>query len=199
MKSALLLIECQNEWLSPQGKLQRLIEDREMFDQSAKNIEKALQHARKTGMPVAHVGLRFQAGYPELANGQSGLHQAIPVFGTFPLNGFGSQFYEPFKPVDGEFIVMGRSGASGFAGSNLDIWLRNNHIEKVYLTGYATHVCVESTLREAHDRGYHPCLISDACSAFNHIQQDYVLRHVVQHFGEHIPLEQFLSTQILTA
>ena len=83
MKSALLLIEGQNEWLSPQGKLQRLIEDREMFDQSAKNIEKALQHARSIDMPVAHVGLRFQAGYPELANGKSGLRKAIPVLAPF--------------------------------------------------------------------------------------------------------------------
>lgn len=199
MKSALVLIECQNEWLSPQGKLQRLIEDKESFDQSARNIEKALQYARSTGMPVAHVGLRFQKGYPELANGRGGLHKAIPIFGTFAMHESGCEFYEPLKPAEGEFVVTGRTGASGFAGSNLDIWLRNNHIEEVFLAGYATHVCVESTLREAHDKGYHPCLISDACSAFNQLQQDYVLKHVVHHFGEHISLTEFLNTKTLTA
>ena len=169
---ALILIECQNEWLSSKGKLQRLIEDKEMFDLSVKNIEQALQYARAVQMPIAHVGLRFQFGYPELANGKSGLNKAIPTFGTFPLNEFGSQFYEPFQPLQNEFVVTGRTGASGFAGSNLDVWLRNNKIEDLYLVGYATHVCVESTLREAHDKGYNPILIEDATSAFNKNQQN---------------------------
>lgn len=192
---ALILIECQNEWLSSNGKLQRLIEDKEMFDLSVKNIDKALQHARQLRIPVAHVGLRFQEGYPELANGKSGLNKAIPTFGTFPLNEFGSQFFELFQPVYGEFVVTGRTGASGFAGSNLDIWLRNNKIEDIYLAGYATHVCVESTLREAHDKGYNPILLEDATSAFNKIQQNYVIKEIVHHFGEHIKTQDFINVQ----
>jgi len=43
---ALILIECQNEWLSTKGKLQRLIEDKDMFDTSVKNIAKALEYCR---------------------------------------------------------------------------------------------------------------------------------------------------------
>lgn len=196
MNKAFILIECQNEWLSPNGKLQRLIEDRELFDLSVINISKCLKFARHLKMPIAHVGLRFQKGYPELANGKSGLNKAIPIFGTFPLDEFGSQFYEPFQPIEGEFVVMGRTGSSGFAGSNLDVWLRNNKIEEVYLIGYATHVCVESTLREAHDKGYRPILISDASSAFNRRQQDYVINDIVHHFGEHITTENFLDVQL---
>lgn len=190
---ALVLIECQNEWLSPKGKLQKLIEDKEMFNHSIANIEKVLKFARKNNMPIAHVGLRFQKGYPELANGKSGLHKVIPLVGTFPQNEFGSQFYDLFQPIKGEFVVSGRVGASGFSGSNLDIWLRNNKIEDIYLVGYATHVCVESTLRDAHDKGYNTFLISDATSAFNRMQQDYVLNEIVHHFGEHLPTEKFIN------
>ena len=192
---ALILIECQNEWLSPKGKLQRLIEDKEMFDLSIKNIDKALQYARSLKIPVVHVGLRFQEGYPELANGKSGLNKAIPTFETFSLNQFGSQFFELFKPIEGEFVVTGRTGASGFAGSNLDIWLRNNKIEDIYLAGYATHVCVESTMREAHDKGYNPILLEDATSAFNNQQLNYVIKEIVHHFGEHLSTEKILNIQ----
>ena len=191
--SALLLIECQNEWLSSQGKLHRLVEDKALFDNSVVNIEKALAYARNTKIPVVHVGLRFQSGYHELANGKNGLHKIIPQVGTFPLNGSGSQFYEPFQPIDGEFVVTGRTGASGFSGSNLDVWLRNNKIEDVYLAGYATHVCVESTLREAHDKGYNPILLGDATSAFNQTQQDYVINEIVHHFGEHLTTSEFIN------
>ncbi|MDD2814545.1 MAG: cysteine hydrolase [Thiotrichaceae bacterium] len=193
MQHALILIECQNEWLSPTGKLQHLIEDKALFDLSVQNIGKVLHHARAIKMPIAHVGLRFQKGYPELANGKSGLHKAIPIFGTFPVGESGSEFYEAFKPQADEFIVTGRTGASGFAGSNLDIWLRNHKIEDIYIVGYATHVCVESTLREAHDKGYNPVLISDATAAFNQMQQDYVLTQVVHHFGEAVNTASFLK------
>jgi nicotinamidase-related amidase len=191
--SALLLIECQNEWLSTKGKLHGLIEDKAMFNRSVKNISKALEMARNMRMPVAHVGLGFQKGYPELANGKSGLNKTIPSVGTFQLDSFGAEFYEPFRPIEGEFIIKGRCGASGFAGSNLDAWLRKNRIEDLYLVGYATHVCVESTMREAHDKGYNPILLEDATSAFNRKQQDYILNEIVHHFGQHLPTKDFIS------
>lgn len=193
-KSALILIETQNEWMHPEGKLYKgLVKDKEMMQTSISNIEKALDYARKNNMKVIHVGLRFEKGYPELANGKSGLRKAISNAGTFPMNGFGSQFYETVKPIEGEFVVTGRVGASGFTGSNLDAYLRNNKIENLYLVGYATHVCVESTLRDAHDKGYNTYLISDATSAFNRTQQEYVLSEIVHHFGEHLTTEKFIT------
>lgn len=193
-KSALVLIETQNEWMHPEGKLRKAkIKDEQMMLNSMANIEKALVFARKNNIPVIHVGLRFEKGYPELANGKSGLRKAIPNVGTFSVNEFGSQFYETVKPIEGEFIVAGRVGASGFTASNLDAYLRNNKIENIYLVGYATHVCVESTVRDAHDKGYNTFLISDATSAFNKSQQNYVLNEIVHHFGEHLTTKEFAN------
>ena len=193
-KSALILIETQNEWMHPDGKLNKaLLKDKEMMQTSITNIEKALDYARKNNIEVIHVGLRFEKGYPELANGKSGLRKAIPNAGTFPINEFGSQFYETVKPIEGEFVVTGRVGASGFTGSNLDAYLRNNKIENIYLVGYATHVCVESTLRDGHERSYNTYVISDATSAFNKMQQSYFLSEVVHHFGEHLTTEEFVN------
>lgn len=193
-KSALVLIETQNEWMHPDGKLYKaLVSDKKMMSESISNIEKALLYARNNNIEVIHVGLRFEKGYPELANGKSGLRKAIPNAKTFPINEFGSQFYETVKPIEGEFVVTGRIGASGFSGSNLDAYLRNNKIENLYLVGYATHVCVESTLRDAHDKGYNSFVISDATSAFNRMQQDYVLNEIVHHFGEHLTTSEFIN------
>lgn len=183
-KSALILIETQNEWMHPEGNLYKLIEDREMFNESVKNIESVLEYARKVGMPIVHCGLKFQKGHPELANGKTGLREAISRLGNFPIDNFRSEFYETLKPIEGEFITSGRTGSSGFAGSNLDVFLHNNKIETVYIVGYATNVCVESTFREAHDKGYYPVIIHDACSAFNREQQNYVLKDIVHHYGE---------------
>ncbi len=193
-KSALILIETQNEWMHTDGKLYKaLVKDKEMMQTSIENIEKALDYARKNNIEIIHVGLRFEKGYPELANGKSGLRKAIPNAGTFPINGFGSQFYETVKPIEGEFVVTGRVGASGFTGSNLDVYLRNNKIENLYLVGYATHVCVESTFRDGHEKGYNTYVISDATSAFKKVQQEYFLSEIVHHFGEHLTTSEFVN------
>lgn len=193
-KAALILIETQNEWMHENGKLRKLlIKDEQMMLNSITNIEKLLTYSRKNNIEVIHVGLRFEKGYPELANGKSGLRKAIPKAGTFPINEFGSQFYDSVKPIQGEFIVTGRTGASGFTGSNLDVYLRNNKIENLYIVGYATHVCVESTLRDAHEKSYNTYVISDATSAFNKTQQEYFLNEIVHHFGEHLTTQNFLN------
>ena len=193
-RSALILIETQNEWMHKNGKLYNaLVTDKDMMHNSIINIEKVLDHARKNNIHVIHVGLRFEKGYPELAHGRSGLRKAIPNAGTFPIGEFGSQFFESVKPIEGEFIVTGRVGASGFTGSNLDVYLRNNKIENLYLVGYATHVCVESTLRDGHEKGYNTFLISDATAAFNQYQQEYVLSEIVHHFGEHLTTSEYVN------
>lgn len=193
-KSALVLIETQNEWMHADGKLRKnLVTDESMMKYSISNIEKSLQYARENDYNVIHVGLRFEKGYPELANGKYGLRKAIPHAGTFPMNEFGSQFYETVKPLENEFVVSGRVGASGFAGSNLDAYLRNNKIENLYLVGYATHVCVESTMREAHDIGYNTIVISDATAAFNKKQQDYMFKEIVHHFADQITTKEFVK------
>ena len=90
-------------------------------------------------------------------------------------------------------MVTGRVGASGFTGSNLDAYLRNNKIENIYLVGYATHVCVESTLRDGHERSYNTYVISDATSAFNQTQQSYFLSEIIHHFGEHLTTKEFVG------
>lgn len=194
---ALILIETQNEWMADDGKLRNLIEDEVMFNQSKKNIEKVLAYARAKNSPVVHVGLTFNQGYPEMGDGKLGLRNAIPKAETFPANGEGSNFYDPLKPHENEFVVSGRIGSSSFSGSNLDTYLRNNNINTLYLTGYAMHVCVESTLREAHDKGYNTILISDASAAFNSDQKDHVLDHVIHHFGTHMTADEYLKDKVV--
>lgn len=192
-RTALVLIECQKEWLAADGKLQIVIQDRPQFDSAAAGALELLNIARDAGISIAHVGLRFQEGHPEMGEGGFGLRGAIKTFGTFPVNTPASEFAEGFEPKDNEFIVTGRVGGSAFSGSNLDIWLRNNGIDTVILGGFALHVCVESSLRSAHDLGYYSYLAQDASAAFNAAQREHVLTDVVPHFGKALPNAEIQS------
>ncbi len=191
--SALLLIEFQNEWLNENGKLNSRFLDREQFLTSLKNAEKVLNSARVAQIPIIHSGLNFTQTYSELGEAKHGLRAAIPKNRTFLANSNASQFPVPFKPEDDEFIVHGRVGSSAFSGSNLDVYLRNNRIHTLYMMGYALHVCIESTLRAAHDLGYEVIVIEDACSAFNQEQQKYFINNIIHHFGDSIKSNDFIT------
>ena len=192
-QSALLLIEFQQEWLSENGKLYHLFEDHQQVKDSQKNAEKVLIATRSTPLHILHSGLSYSPTYKELGSAHQGLRATIPSHQTFQTTSVGSQFAKPFIPQPNEFIVTGRLGSSAFSGSNLDHYLRYNHIQTLYLMGYALHVCVESTLRAAHDLGYEVILIEDATSAFTTEQKKYVLDNIVHHFGKSITTTDYLT------
>ena len=194
--SAFVFIEFQNEWLDPVGPLNGMMQDRALFNLCVSNAARLIKRARALKANIVHAGLQL-SGDPEYlvfgrGRGKSGLKGAIPAAGTW-RDQTRVHFPEPFTPRPGEFVVAGRSGASVITNSNLDPFLRNNGISQLYLLGFALHVCVESTLRQAHDLGYEVCVIADAAPAFTAQQQSHVLENVVHHFGHRLTTEQLLG------
>ncbi|TMO84315.1 isochorismatase family cysteine hydrolase [Pseudoalteromonas spongiae] len=188
--SALVLIEYQNEWVSPKGTLRNLlVKNKKAFAQAISQSQQLLAKARQHQMHIVHVTLKPDANYQIFGNAQFGLRAAIKKAKTW--QGDMANIHPNFQPKAGEFVISERSGASAFAGSSLDSYLRNNNITTLYLAGFATHVCVESTLREAHDKGYTTYVVTDATGAFTQQQQTYFEDEILHHFGKGILVEAF--------
>ena len=193
-RTALLMIEFQREWLAPESKLQALMTDRDAFLHSQQRAAALLALARQRGWNVLHVPFRCRNDYRDLAPTPDtlGLRGAIPSAGTWRD---GREDFAPgFEPRADELIVSGRLGASAFAASNLDALLRFHGIDTLLLAGYVLHVCVESTLRAAHDLGYRAIVVEDACAAFTSAQRAHVLEHVVHHFGASVSVDELEAT-----
>ncbi|MFZ6874554.1 cysteine hydrolase [Undibacterium sp. Di27W] len=185
-RSAFVFIEFQSEWLDESGVLfEKLVQDKPAFRNAVTQAALVLKAAREHDGRIAHAGLdlRDDPGYQLFGKGKQvlGLRSAIPKAQTW--TGTGAEFVAPFIPEQGEFIMHGRSGASVLKNSSLDPYLRNNRIDTIFLMGFATHVCVESTLREAHDLGLNVYVVSDACAAFTRAQDEYFHEHILHHFG----------------
>lgn len=188
-RTALVFIEFQAEWIGSQGVLfDRLVKDKGPFRAAVDRAAEVLKGARQADWTIVHAGLDFRGDptYRLFAGGEGvlGLRAGIPKAGTW--TGEGAAHVPPFVPLPGEFATLGRSGASVLKHSNLDAFLRNNRIDTLLLMGFATHVCVESTLREAHDLGLNAWVVEDGCAAFTQAQHDHVLSEVVHHFGGRI-------------
>lgn len=196
-RTAIVFIEFQDEWIGPEAKLRDLlVKDLQDFNAAVANAESIIKSARENGWLIAHAGLdlRHDPDYLIFGRGgedKAGLRKAIPNAGTW--TGQGAEFVEPFIPQAGEFIVTGRSGASVFKNSTLDAFLRNNDVNTVILLGFATHVCVESSMREAQDIGYNVYVVPDASGAFEKAQADYFEAHILHHFGHGISTNELIT------
>ena len=68
-------------------------------------------------------------------------------------------------PLDHE-LVIDKNSSSPFNGTGIDQLLRNMNLETLVLTGMATDMCVETTARDAADRGYNVIVVEDAVATF---------------------------------
>jgi nicotinamidase-related amidase len=77
----------------------------------------------------------------------------------------GNQIIAQLEPCDGE-IVIDKPGKGAFYATDLHEQLQGLGITQLILMGVTTEVCVQSTMREANDRGYDCLLIEDATASY---------------------------------
>lgn len=190
-KTALVLIEYQNEWVSQQGDLRNhVVVEQKPFEDAIERSKTVLALARKKGFSIIHVTLQPDDQYLAFGQAKYGMRHAIVQKRTW-LD-FQGEIHPDFTPRENEHLITERVGASAFSGSNLDSFLRNNGIINLLLIGFATHVCVESTLRQAHDLGYNTYVVTEATGAFTAEQRQYFSQHVIQHFGLEISVSDLV-------
>ena len=122
-----------------------------------------LDAARRSGVKVIHVSVKFRPGYPKRsANG--GLWEALIQTNAVTEGTWGAKIHEAVAPQDGEPVVTKRA-VSAFYGSDLAAILATGDIDTLLLCGVATNFVVEGTAREAMDRGFNSVIVGDCCAA----------------------------------
>jgi biuret amidohydrolase len=77
----------------------------------------------------------------------------------------GSDFIEALAPLPGEVVIV-KPGKGAFYATELGRILEEKGITHLLFGGVTTEVCVQSTMREANDRGYECLLVEDATESY---------------------------------
>ncbi|HEX9977624.1 MAG TPA: cysteine hydrolase, partial [Acidimicrobiia bacterium] len=103
----------------------------------------------------------------------------VPVFveGTW-----GAELLEGFGPKPGD-IALDKNRYGAFTGTNLNLILRNKGVSTLIVSGGATNVCVESTVREGFMLDYDVVLVEDACATVTPELQQGTIGSVRGWFG----------------
>ncbi|MEM0147251.1 MAG: isochorismatase family cysteine hydrolase [Candidatus Micrarchaeaceae archaeon] len=123
-----------------------------------KNIQSLVETARNAGVPVF-----FTKITPLPEKFESGARLAMARYWG-PIGNDRSMFELAIQPEEGE-TVINKNTASIFVGTNFELMARNAGIETIVLTGIATEIGVESTARDALNRGFYVVVAKDAVSS----------------------------------
>lgn len=192
MKSALLLLDLQNEMVSHEGKvgahgLARIVDERGVLV----NAKRCLEAARAAGMAVVHVRLGFRPDYADCLSVAARIG-GLKANRAAIVGEFGTEFHPEVAPIEGEMIIT-KQCVNPFFNTGLMTWLMQNGIKRLYMGGVATHLVVESTARFADDAGFAPVVIEDICAAPNPALHDHFITMIAPAVGTVGSTAQFVA------
>ena len=170
--TALLIIDMQRDFMEPGGFGETLGNDVSQLARVVKPIGTVLAAARAMGLLVIHTReghlpdlsdappAKVERGAPSLRIGDPGPMGRILIRGEA-----GHDIIPELYPLSNE-IVIDKPGKGAFYATALGDVLRKHAIENLLVCGVTTEVCVNTSVREANDRGYRCVVISDGCASY---------------------------------
>jgi len=172
-RTALVMIGFQNDYFSSEGILNGVIEASSKVTGVKENTLHLLErHGANFGVVVS-TPIFFTESYAELQE-PVGILQTIREVGAFKQGTFGARTIpelERFADLIHE--IPGKRGLNAFSNTDLDALLRRMGIDRVVLAGTVTSICIDSTGRDAFERGYKVTILSDCTSGRTVAEQDF--------------------------
>ena len=170
--TALLIIDMQRDFMEPGGFGETLGNDVSQLARAIEPIAAVLKAARAIGLLVVHTReghlpdlsdapkAKIERGAPSLRIGDPGPMGRILIRGEA-----GHDIIPALYPVEGE-IVIDKPGKGAFYATTLGADLTGREIDTLLVCGVTTEVCVNTTVREANDRGYRCIVLADGCASY---------------------------------
>jgi len=170
--TALLIIDMQRDFMEPGGFGETLGNDVSQLTRAVAPIAALLTAARRRSMMVIHTReghlpdlsdappAKIQRGAPSLRIGDPGPMGRILIRGEA-----GHDIIPALYPIEGE-IVIDKPGKGAFYATTLGADLKARGIDTLLVCGVTTEVCVNTTVREANDRGFRCIVLADGCASY---------------------------------
>jgi ureidoacrylate peracid hydrolase len=170
-KTALVLIEYQNDFTSEGGTLHEAVKPVMDSTNMLANTVETVEKARSLRAMIIFAPITFTDDYHELSPEPYGILKGVVNSKSFRKGTWRAEIVEALKPQDKDIVVEGKRGLCGFATTNLDFILRSRGITNIALGGFLTNCCVESTMRTGYEKGYNVVTLTDCTAALSEEEQ----------------------------
>jgi ureidoacrylate peracid hydrolase len=182
--TALVVVDVQNDFCDPDGACGQRGSDTSAAVAMVPRLVQLIDEARAAGVLVVFI----QTTHDETTDSPAWLARRgdveagapVPV-STCRTGTWGAEFYV-VEPTAADRVVI-KHRYSAFAGTSLDLVLRTAGVGSILVTGVATNICVESTLRDGLFLDYHVTLVEDCSAAYDERHHDMTVETVEKFFG----------------
>jgi len=169
---ALVIIDMQRDFLETGGFGEALGNDVSQLQSIIPQIQSLLTTFRTLQLPIFQTveghnpdlsdcpPSKQKRGKSELKIGDQGPMGRILILGEA-----GNSIIPELQPISEE-IIISKPGKGAFYNTPLESYLQAKNITHLLITGVTTEVCVQTTMREANDRGYECLLVEDATASY---------------------------------
>jgi len=169
---ALVVIDMQRDFAEPGGFGESLGNDVGRITRIIPDVARLIEGFRTAGLPVIHTMECHRAdlsdlppakrdrGNPSLRIGDLGPMGRVLIAGEA-----GTAILDAVAPI-GDEVVIEKPGKGAFYATALGEILKARGIEQLVFAGVTTEVCVQTTMREANDRGYECLLCEEATESY---------------------------------
>lgn len=183
--TAVLVVDMQNDFISPGGVWERTGRDISMARQALARIGTLVERARSVRVPIVFIRSSYGGKLSESFLHQAARHPSkrfidisVCVEGSW-----GWQLAAPLEPR-GEDIIVTKQRYSAFHNTGLDERLRAEGVRTLLVTGVGTAVCVEATVRHAFELDYYNVIPADCCAAYRREEHEQALQRMDAHYAE---------------
>ncbi|HVJ42502.1 MAG TPA: cysteine hydrolase [Dongiaceae bacterium] len=192
-KTAVVLIEYQNDFTSPGGSLHDAVKGVMASTNMLANTVDTAKRARALGATIVFVPISFADDYHELAPNPYGILKGVVDSKSFRKGSWGAEIVDQLKPQPQDIVIEGKRGLCGFASTNLDFILRARGIEHIALGGFLTNCCVESTMRTGYEKGYQVVTLKDCTATLSEEEQRLAVEKNYPMFSRPLTHNEFLD------
>lgn len=104
----------------------------------------------------------------------------------------GVELAPPLQPHDEDYVITKRR-YSAFVGTDLDLILRDNHIDTLFLTGTKTNVCIRATAQDAFSNNYHVIVPRECVATDKQHLHEANLEDIHKYMGKVLSVEEALQ------
>lgn len=186
-QTALVIVDIQNDFCAQGGYMNRERNySLDFIPEVVGNIRRLIDTARLLGMPVVWVRSIYDFKYLAKAHISKRKHEGCVLEGSW-----GADFYE-ISPEPGE-VIVDKHHFSGFHDTDLHQRLQALGVKTLLMTGVATNVCVDSTLRDGFFLDYHIVLVEDCVGSNSPVGHEGTLATVRNNIGTVIRSDALVS------
>lgn len=197
--AALLVIDVQNDFVSPQGAYHRTGEDISSSQEILPRLVNLVSRARDHQVPVIFVKSNYTTEdnrylsdvfLHQMKRKKTGRYFDVP---NCVPGSWGAELPPGLEVLPSDTVVI-KHRFSAFINTDLDLRLRSQGVRTLVITGVTTAVCVESTTRHSYFLDYYNVIASDCCAEYKTDSYRQALQRLDLHFGQVVLSDEILST-----